>query len=279
MIETPSQEGVSPYWEYKGEICLSPKFWQRRKTVQGSEPLHLAPEKIPQHVAIIMDGNGRWAQKRGLPRTFGHKAGAEVLRVILTEASDIGIRFLTAYAFSTENWRRPHDEVDFLMDLFSTYLDNEVDYLVEKQVQLRFIGSKDRLSPELSRRIEEAELRTASGTGITLNLAVDYGGRAEIVHASRKLAQKVLDGHLFVDDIDEKTFASVLFTHDQPDPDLLIRPGGDMRISNFLLWQLAYAEFWITDVLWPDFTPKHFRQAIHDFQNRDRRFGGVKLQK
>lgn len=258
---------------------MSPKFWQRRKTTQTNAPIQLVQEKMPQHVAVIMDGNGRWAQKRGLPRTFGHKAGAEVLRSILTEASNLGIRYLTAYAFSTENWRRPNDEVDFLMGLFSTYLDNEVDYLVEKQVQLRFIGSTSRLSPELRRRIEEAESRTAAGTGITLNLAVDYGGRAEIVHAARQLAQKVLDGRLSVGDIDEGSFAGALFTHGQPDPDLLIRPGGDMRISNFLLWQLAYAELWITDVLWPDFTPRHFHQAIHDFQKRDRRFGGLKPQK
>ena len=279
LIETPSSEGVSPYWEYKGEIRLSPKFWQRRKPLPGNDSLTLDSGKIPQHVAIIMDGNGRWAQKRGLPRTFGHKAGAEVLRSILTDASGLGIRYLTAYAFSTENWRRPLDEVDFLMDLFSNYLDNEVKYLIENQVQLRFIGSTVRLSPELRRRIEEAEARTAQGTGITLNLAVDYGGRAEIVQAAQKLAQDVLDGHLSVRDIDEKTFAGALFTHDQPDPDLLIRPGGDMRISNFLLWQLAYAELWITEVLWPDFTPHHFHQAIHDFQNRDRRFGGLKPQK
>jgi len=275
LIETPSSEGVSPYWENKGEIRLSPKFWQRRKPVSEIDSFSLEHGKIPQHIAIIMDGNGRWAQKRGLPRTFGHKAGAEVLRSILTDASNLGIRYLTAYAFSTENWRRPHDEVDFLMDLFSTYLDNEVDYLIKNQVQLRFIGSTSRLSAELRRRIEEAEIKTAQGNGITLNLAVDYGGRAEIVHAAQKITQEVLDGKLSVTEIDEKTFASALFTHDQPDPDLLIRPGGDMRISNFLLWQLAYAELWITDVLWPDFTPYHFHQAIHDFQNRDRRFGGL----
>jgi len=279
LIETPSLEGVSPYWEYKGEIRLSPKFWQRRKQGVENDSSTLEQGKIPLHVAIIMDGNGRWAQKRGLPRTFGHKAGAEVLRAILTDASNLGIRYLTAYAFSTENWRRPHDEVDFLMDLFSTYLDNEVDYLIKNQVQLRFIGNADRLSPELRRRIVEAETRTALGTGITLNLAVDYGGRAEIVRAAKTLAQEVINGQISIDNIDEKTFAGALFTHDQPDPDLLIRPGGDMRISNFLLWQLAYAEFWITEVLWPDFTPNHFRQAIHDFQNRDRRFGGLKPQK
>jgi undecaprenyl diphosphate synthase len=258
---------------------LNPKFWQRRKSAKVNESLSIDPANIPQHVAIIMDGNGRWAQKRGLPRTFGHKAGAEVLRAILTEASDLGIRYLTAYAFSTENWRRPHDEVDFLMNLFSSYLDNEVEYLAENQVRLRFIGSTVRLSPDFQRRIVEAEARTALGTGITLNLAVDYGGRAEIVQAASRLAQEVLDGKLSVDEIDENTFASVLYTHDQPDPDLLIRPGGDMRISNFLLWQLAYAELWVTEVLWPDFTVHHFHRAIHDFQKRDRRFGGLMPQK
>ena len=258
---------------------MSPKFWQRRKSVQANGALLLSPEKMPQHVAIIMDGNGRWAQKRGLPRTFGHKAGAEVLRSILTEASELGIKYLTAYAFSTENWRRPHEEVDFLMDLFSTYLDNEVDALIKQQVKLRFIGSQDRLSPALRDRIADAEARTAQGAGITLNLAVDYGGRAEIVHAARQLAQKVWNGDMSVQEIDEPAFADHLFTQGQPDPDLLIRPGGDMRISNFLLWQLAYAEFWITDVLWPDFTPTIFRQAIHDFQKRDRRFGGLPPQK
>ncbi len=258
---------------------MSPKFWQRRTKIKDTLSFPLVQDKMPLHVAIIMDGNGRWAQKRGLPRTLGHKAGAEVLRSILTEASNLGIKFLTAYAFSTENWRRPHEEVDFLMDLFSKYLDNEVDYLVEKQVKLRFIGATDRLSPELRRRMQETETRTANGTGITLNLAVDYGGRAEIVQASRKLAQAVQEHRLLIEGIDEKTFADALFTHDQPDPDLLIRPGGDMRISNFLLWQLAYAEFWITEVLWPDFTPHIFHQAIYDFQQRDRRFGGIKPQK
>jgi undecaprenyl diphosphate synthase len=222
-----------------------------------------------------MDGNGRWAQKRSLPRTFGHKAGAEVLRSILTEATELGVKVLTAYAFSTENWRRPNEEVNFLMELFSTYLDNEVDHLVQKQVKLRFIGNKDRLGTELQRRIDVAERSTAQGTAIVLNLAVDYGGRAEIVNAARLLAGDVQDRRVSLEAIDEQCFANYLFTAGQPDPDLLIRPGGDMRISNFLLWQLAYAEFWVTDTLWPDFSPQHFRQAIFDFQNRDRRFGGL----
>ena len=255
------------------------KLWRRQKEKAPTELVPLDVTRIPQHVAIIMDGNGRWAQKRGLPRTFGHKAGAEVLRDILTDATDIGVRVLTAYAFSTENWRRPTEEVSFLMELFSTYLDNEVDRLVEQQVRLRFIGNKQRLGTELQKRIEHAEQKTAQGTAIELNLAVDYGGRAEIVHATRMLVQDVLEARLSVEEIDEAQFARRLFTSGQPDPDLLIRPGGDMRISNFLLWQLAYAELWVTDTLWPDFTPWHFRQAIFDYQHRDRRFGGIKPSK
>ena len=255
------------------------KLWRRQKEMAPTELVALDVTRIPQHVAIIMDGNGRWAQKRGLPRTFGHKAGAEVLRDILTDATDIGARVLTAYASSTENWRRPTEEVSFLMELFSTYLDNEVDRLVEQQVRLRFIGNKQRLGTELQKRIEHAEQKTAQGTAIELNLAVDYGGRAEIVHATRMLVQDVLEARLSVEEIDEAQFARRLFTSGQPDPDLLIRPGGDMRISNFLLWQLAYAELWVTDTLWPDFTPRHFRQAIFDYQHRDRRFGGIKPSK
>lgn len=255
---------------------MSARLWSRRKEPAITKGFQLDPDRIPQHVAIIMDGNGRWAQKRSLPRTLGHKAGAEVLRSILTEATDIGVKVLTAYAFSTENWRRPNDEVSFLMELFSTYLDNEVDHLVENQVKLRFIGNRDRLGTELQKRIEIAEMKTAQGSAIILNLAVDYGGRDEIVQAARLLSADVLAARVALEAVDEASFASYLFTAGQPDPDLLIRPGGDMRISNFLLWQLAYAEIWLTDTLWPDFTPIHFRQAIFDFQNRDRRFGGLK---
>ena len=230
---------------------------------------------MPKHIAIIMDGNGRWAQRRGLPRTFGHKAGAETLRAILTEAADLGVTHLTAYAFSTENWRRPLDEVAFLMELFASYLDSEIEYLTKKNVRVLFLGNRDRLNQELRRRMIDSEQRTAANNGITLNLAIDYGGRAEIVEATRKIACSVKAGELSPEAIDEELFSRNLFTQGQPDPDLLIRPGGDMRISNFLLWQLAYAELWVVDVLWPDFTPLHFRQAIFEYQKRDRRFGGL----
>lgn len=255
---------------------MSSNFFGHREEKSLIDEVILDMDRIPAHVAIIMDGNGRWAKKRSMPRTFGHKAGAEVLRNILTESITLGVKVLTAYAFSTENWRRPEEEVNFLMELFATYLDNEVDQLAEKNVRLHFMGSRERLGPELKKRIEKAEQKTAACNSIILNLAVDYGGRTEIVYAARNLAVEVAAGRLSADEIDEQNLAQHLFTAGQPEPDLLIRPGGDMRISNFLLWQLAYSEFWFTDVLWPDFTPVHFRQAIQAFQGRERRFGGLK---
>ena len=251
------------------------KFWQRQRRMPATEKLVLDPARMPKHIAVIMDGNGRWAQKRGMPRTYGHKSGAETLRSILTEAGELGLSHLTAYAFSTENWRRPSEEVGFLMELFASYLDSEIEYLLKKNVRLRFIGNRDRLNTELCRRMQEAEERTSQDTGITLNLAVDYGGRAEIVRAAQQFAEDVLQKNLAIQSLTEERFSRYLFTQGEPDPDLLIRPGGDLRISNFLLWQLAYAEIWVTDVLWPDFTPQHFRQAIFDYQKRDRRFGGI----
>ena len=255
------------------------KFWKRHKKQPDSPLTALDPARMPKHIAIIMDGNGRWAQKRGMPRTYGHKSGAETLRTILTEAGDLGVSYLTAYAFSTENWRRPSDEVAFLMELFSAYLDSEVEYLKTKNVRLRFIGNRDRLHPDLCSRMREAEERTGAGSGITLNLAVDYGGRAEIIQGAKLFAEAVKQNSIEVSALTEELFSRYLYTQGEPDPDLLIRPGGDMRISNFLLWQLAYAEIWVTDVLWPDFTPQHFRQAIADYQKRERRFGGVLVRK
>ena len=256
------------------------KFWQRHnKRVSVAENVTLDPDKMPKHIAIIMDGNGRWAQTRGMPRTYGHKCGAETLRAILTDAAELKIPYLTAYAFSTENWRRPSDEVGFLMELFASYLDSEVEYLLSKDVRLRFIGNRDRLNQDLCRRMVDAEERTRQGTAITLNLAVDYGGRAEIIRAAISFAEVVAAGKAAATDLTEEKFSHYLFTAGEPDPDLLIRPGGDMRISNFLLWQLAYAEIWVSDVLWPDFTPEYFRRAIFDYQKRDRRFGGLKMGK
>jgi len=231
--------------------------------------------RIPRHVGIIMDGNGRWAQKRGLPRAFGHRAGAEALRHIVRAASELGIGALTAYAFSTENWKRPAEEVDILMNLFSDYLDNEIDELHANAVKLRFSGLTGELAASLQRKIAQAEEHTRANAGLVLNIAVNYGGRAEIARAARLIAAKVAAGELTPADVSEALIDRYLYTAGLPDLDLLIRPAGDQRISNFLLWQAAYAEFWFTDINWPDFKPEHLVAAIADFQRRERRFGGL----
>ncbi len=235
----------------------------------------LEGQKIPRHIGIIMDGNGRWAQKRGMPRTMGHRAGADTLRKIVRTASDIGVAALTAYAFSTENWKRPIDEVSLLMQLMVEYLDSDVEELHLNNVQIRFIGKTDELAPLLQNKMEKASSLTKNNTGLVLNLAVNYGGRAEIVRAVQTIASQVLDGSLKPEDITDNTIGQHLYTSDLPDLDLLIRPSSDYRISNFLLWQSAYAEFWFTDLNWPDFTPETIVQAILDFQKRERRFGGL----
>lgn len=232
--------------------------------------------RIPCHVAIIMDGNGRWAQKKGLPRTLGHRAGAETLREIVMTASEIGIKVLTAYAFSTENWRRPVDEVSLLMGLLAEYLDNEINELDKNNVQIRFIGKIEELALVLQKKIEKAQTLTAHNSGLILNLAVNYGGRAELTRAVKIITEKVLNQELSVQDITEAIIEENLYTTNLPAPDLLIRPSGDFRISNFLLWQVAYAEFWFTETNWPDFKPDNFLQAIRDYQQRERRFGGIK---
>lgn len=232
--------------------------------------------RLPQHIAIIMDGNGRWAKKKGMPRFLGHRAGVDALKNVVKVSSQIGIKVLTAYAFSTENWKRPTDEVNFLMNLLDEYIDGEIDELDHNGVKLRFIGKIDELSLSLQKKIEAAETRTKNNTGLILNLAVNYGGRAELVTAVRHIAEKVEAGKLAAKDVSEETIAAFLYTEGLPEPDLLIRPSGDFRISNFLLWQLAYTEFWFIDINWPDFKPKHLVEAIVAFQHRDRRFGGLK---
>ncbi len=231
---------------------------------------------LPKHIAIIMDGNGRWAKKRGMIRSFGHRAGAQSLKGIVQTASEIGVQVLTVYAFSTENWKRPAQEVDFLMNLFSEYLDTNVDEMHENQVKIRFIGKIEELSELLYTKMKVAEEKTASNTGLVLNLAVNYGGRSEIVTAVQAIAREVSAGTMRAEDITEETISRHLFTGGLPDPDLLIRPSGDLRISNFLLWQSAYAEFSFTGINWPDFTPEVFLTAISEYQDRDRRFGGIK---
>jgi undecaprenyl diphosphate synthase len=238
-------------------------------------PVGLDAARLPAHVAVIMDGNGRWARRRGLPRVMGHREGVEALKRTLRLCSDWGIGALTAYAFSTENWNRPGEEVSFLMTLFERVLARELEGLEREQVRIRFLGDLEPLPPGLRELIANATARTAANSGIHFNVCTNYGGRAELVHAARRLAEQAARGELDPARIDEKLFAAQLHTAGEPDPDLLIRTSGEQRISNFLLWQLAYAELHITDVLWPDFNEAALTTALLDYQNRQRRFGGV----
>lgn len=235
----------------------------------------MAERKIPDHVAIIMDGNGRWARKRGLPRTAGHAKGAQVVEQILQDASDIGIRYLTVYAFSTENWSRPASEVNTLMNLFRTYLKSSMGKCMKNNVRMRIIGDRTKLSPELTALIENAEKTTENNTGITFTLAINYGSRDEMRRAVTDIAKEVKEGRLAPEDITEETISSHLDTADLPDPDLLIRTCGEQRLSNYLMWQLSYTELYFTDVAWPDFTKEDLLKAVEAYQHRERRFGGL----
>lgn len=230
---------------------------------------------IPQHVAIIMDGNGRWAKAQGKVRTYGHKAGAETLKTIVRAADKIGVKVLTVYAFSTENWKRPLEEVNFIMDLLCLYLTKEIDEFNANNVQVRFIGTRVGMSDKVLEKMDYALAQTKDNTGIILNIAVNYGSQLEIVEAVRKIAAKAASGELAPEAIDEATIEANLYTAGLPAPDLLIRPGGDVRISNFLLWQIAYAEIYYTKTFWPDFKPEDLVDAIRVFQGRERRFGGL----
>ena len=232
-------------------------------------------DNIPQHVAIIMDGNGRWAKARGKIRTQGHKVGAETLKTIVRAADTLGIKAITAYAFSTENWKRPVTEVHFIMELLSRYLTSEIEEFKENNVQVRFMGSREGLPDIVIEKMDHAIEETKNDTGIILNLAINYGGQAEILHAVKSIAQQVADGTLKVEDIDAPVFENNLYSKGLPSPDLLIRTGGDLRVSNFLLWQIAYSEIWTTQVFWPDFTPDMLVEAIKMYQKRERRFGGL----
>ena len=231
---------------------------------------------IPKHIAIIMDGNGRWAKERNMPRTYGHKAGVETIREIVKECSNLGVEYLTLYAFSTENWARPKEEVDTLMKLLVQYLRNEFEELNKNNVIINSIGDISKLPKVCYEELNKAYDKTKNNTGLTLNLALNYGGRVEIVNSVKEIAKLVQENKIKVDDIDEKMIEKYLYTSGMPDPDIIIRPSGEQRLSNFLLWQCAYSEFWYSDVKWPDFTKENLIEAIFDYQNRDRRFGKVK---
>ena len=232
-------------------------------------------EFMPKHVGIIMDGNGRWAQKQGLPRSAGHKKGAQVFEQVVKDCSAMGIEVITAYAFSTENWKRPKDEVDAIMRLLGSYLDRLEKFHREENGRLRFLGDKSALDPDLRQKMERAEAESAANTGIQVNIAVNYGGRAELVRAAQELARKACRNEISPDDITEEMLSDHLYTAGQPDPDLIVRPSGEERLSNFMVWQSAYAEFVFMDVLWPDFNREHLIQAIWQYARRNRRFGGV----
>jgi undecaprenyl diphosphate synthase len=231
------------------------------------------PGSLPRHIAIIMDGNGRWAQGRGLPRIAGHRRGAEAVRRTVTAASELGIPYLTLFGFSSENWKRPLNEVDDLMGLLRHYLRGEIAELHGNGVRLRVIGEKGRLAPDIVAMIDNAEKLTRDNAGINLTIALSYGGRAEIAAAARAIAAEVRSGDLPLDAVDEELIARHLFTADLPDPDLLIRTSGEQRVSNFLLWQCAYAELVFTKTLWPDFGRGDLEQAISDYSCRERRYG------
>lgn len=235
---------------------------------------NIPPEQLPTHIGIIMDGNGRWAKKRGLPRNVGHRQGAQIFEKIAKYCREIGIRYLTAYAFSTENWKRPQDEVDTITDMMRRYLKEAFQH-PDENIRLCFLGDLRRMPQDIQEMMSEIAEKSADRTGITVNIAVNYGGRDEIVHAARKLAQSCLDGKLSPEQIDEGCFANQLYTAGQPDPDLIIRPSGELRLSNFLLWQAAYAEFVFLNVLWPDFSPADLDEAILQYLHRSRRFGGI----
>ncbi len=234
-----------------------------------------AGRRIPVHVAVIMDGNGRWARGRGLPRFRGHAAGMASVREVIEGAIQAGVQILTLFAFSQENWSRPAGEVAALMKLLQRYVTRERDELVEQGVQVRIFGERERLSAGPRRAIEAIERATEAGETLRLNLMISYGSRAEIARAARLLAERVRAGELDPADIDEAAFGGALYTAGIPDPDLVIRTSGELRVSNFMLWQVAYAELYITPVLWPDFTREHLFEAIHDYQKRERRFGRV----
>ncbi len=245
-------------------------FWKKKKITD-----EIDKKDLPCHIGIIMDGNGRWAKKRGLPRSAGHKAGADSLKKIVTHLNKIGVKYVTVYAFSTENWSRPKEEVDFLMNLLLGYLRDAENTLAGENVVIRAIGSRKELTEEIQEQIIKTEEFTKNNTGIVMNIALNYGAREEMTKGVREIAKKVSDGEMTLDEISADTISDSLYTSGQPDPDLLIRTSGEIRLSNFMLWQLAYSEMYFTDKLWPDFTVNDVDEAILEFTRRNRRFGGV----
>jgi undecaprenyl diphosphate synthase len=229
-------------------------------------------DRLPAHIAVIMDGNGRWAAQRHLPRVEGHRAGIESVRAVVEGSARLGIQVLTLYAFSVENWKRPAAEVSTLMLLLKRYLRSELNTLLKNDIRFKVVGRMEDLARDVQSELRAAEEKTARNRGMLFNIALNYGGRAEIVEAARKMVAAGVSA----DAIDEQTFGSYLYTAGQPDPDLLIRTSGEMRVSNFLLWQIAYAEIWVTDTLWPDFRQRHLLEAILAYQKRERRYGGIK---
>ena len=234
------------------------------------------PRSIPTHIAIVMDGNGRWAKKRGLPRQAGHKVGAEAFRTIANYAKSIGLKYLTVYAFSTENWKRSEEEVSAIMDLLEKYLREAIRDMDKNRVRFCFFGDLSRLSPELQEEARAAVERSKKYEGVQVNFCLNYGGRAEMVRAAQQFARDCLEGKCRPEDLTEARFSDLMYSAGVPDPELVIRPGGEMRTSNFLLWQSAYAEYYFTDVLWPQFGPKELDEAIDAYNKRNRRFGGAK---
>lgn len=234
---------------------------------------------LPQHIAIIMDGNGRWAKKRHLPRTAGHSVGSETFRKIATYCNDIGVKYLTVYAFSTENWSRPQEEVTAIMSLLKKYVLEAIDSVEKDNIHLRFWGDRSRIPQELLELMEYAEKKSETMTGIFVNVCLNYGSRDEITKATQKLARSVQNGEIAAEEITPDMISQALYSAGTPDPDLIIRPSGEVRVSNFLLWQSAYSEYYFTDVLWPDFDERELDRAIVSFQNRSRRFGGIEAKK
>ncbi|MNO11969.1 Isoprenyl transferase [compost metagenome] len=247
--------------------------WWKKGNNQPS--VDITEGSIPKHVAIIMDGNGRWARRRGLPRIVGHRNGMKAVKKATIAADELGISVLTLYAFSTENWKRPKEEVDFLMSLPQEFLALELDELIEKNVQVRMMGHTEDLPPHTYAAMEEAIERTKNNTGLILNFALNYGSRREIAESMKKIAVKIADGSIEPNDITEDMISSNMLTSDLPDPDLLIRTSGELRLSNFMLWQAAYSELWFTDIYWPEFGRQHLYEAVAEYQRRTRRYGGL----